>query len=269
MNSTPCVLFRPDETTYKEFEICKKYIGTETQRTKLHNNFVVGRFSVIPFYEELEIDLISNNCILVNTYKEHKYIADFLYYDDVKEFTFPTYFDSYMLPEDKYVVKGVTNSRKHEWDTLMFAENKRRAIEISCDLKIDSLLRTQDIIFRKYIPLQTIELGLNGLPITNEWRLFYLNNDLVAYGFYWSCVEDNVVQSLIGDFRKDGVTFANMIASILSNRASFFVIDVAKTESGEWILVECNDGQMSGLNTIDPEIFYKSLKGALDDYQNV
>jgi hypothetical protein len=269
MNCQSCVLFRPDSSNYDEYKICKNIISTETQRSKLNNKFVVGRFSVLPFYKELEEDLKVNGCTLVNSYKEHKYIADFLYYDDVKEFTFPTYFDSYRLPEDKYVVKGVTNSRKHEWNTLMFAENKRRAIEISCDLKLDSLLRTQDIIFRKYIPLQTLEYGLNGLPITNEWRLFYFNNDLIAYGFYWSCVEDNVVKSLLDDFRGNGIKFANHVASILSNKATFFVIDVAKTQSGEWILVECNDAQMSGLNTIDPKLFYTSLKGALDDFKNV
>lgn len=38
------------------------------------------------------------------------------------------------------------------------------------------------------------------------------------------------------------------------------MIDVAQTESGDWIVIELNDGQMSGLSENNPEILYKNLK---------
>ena len=40
-------------------------------------------------------------------------------------------------------------------------------------------------------------------------------------------------------------------------------IDVAQTESGEWIVVELNDGQMSGLSENNPEVLYKNLTTVL------
>jgi hypothetical protein len=43
----------------------------------------------------------------------------------------------------------------------------------------------------------------------------------------------------------------------------YYVIDVAKTESGEWIVVELNDGQMSGLSENNPDTLYGNLKQVL------
>jgi hypothetical protein len=37
-------------------------------------------------------------------------------------------------------------------------------------------------------------------------------------------------------------------------------MDIAKTQSGEWIVIELNDGQMSGLSENDPNVLYKNLK---------
>lgn len=270
MNKDICVLFREDSSNHDEFKFCKDFLITKTRRSLIPpNNLVIGRYSVLPFYKELEDDIYALGSKLINSYDQHKYIADFQYYEDIKDFTFKTFFNGYDLPEDKYVVKGATNSRKHEWDTMMYAPNKRRAMEIYCDLKNDSLIRCQDIIFRKYVPLETLEYGLNNLPITNEWRLFFLGDRLVDFDFYWSCIEQERVKSLIPDFGSNGIPFAFKVAKIIAKKINFFVIDIAKTESGEWVLVECNDAQMSGLNSIEPELFYFNLMEKVNDFKNV
>jgi len=46
----------------------------------------------------------------------------------------------------------------------------------------------------------------------------------------------------------------------VGNKSNFYVIDVAKTQSGEWIVIELNDGQFSGLSAIDPNDLYMNLK---------
>ena len=46
----------------------------------------------------------------------------------------------------------------------------------------------------------------------------------------------------------------------VGDRASFYVVDIAKTQSGEWIVIELNDGQMSGLSCNDPKLLYSRLR---------
>jgi hypothetical protein len=42
------------------------------------------------------------------------------------------------------------------------------------------------------------------------------------------------------------------------------VLDVAEKENGEFVLIEINDGQMSGLSCCNPEELYLNLKKQLD-----
>lgn len=258
------ILFRTDSQNEEEFNACCDKID-ETKislsRSSIgYNKTVIGRYSVLPYYKELEEDLKFTESNLINSYREHLYIANFEYYEDVKKFTPKTYFALHNVPnEGKFVVKGVTNSRKFDWNTMMFADGKKEAIDIALKLSKDGLIGQQDIIVRDYVPLKTFEVGLNGLPFTNEWRFFFLGKNLVDYGFYWT-IADNVNHF----FPKDKLPFVQEIADIVSEKTNFFVLDVAQTESGEWILIEINDAQMSGLSCIDPHRFYKKLKLELE-----
>lgn len=256
------VLFRKDLSTENEFKICSEFFSTVEYRSDIKSNsLILGRYSVLPFYNELEYDIKNKNSNLINSHEQHNYIANFNYYEDVKKYTFPTIFDQTKLPDDwSFIVKGTTNSRKFSWNSLMYAETKRDAIEIACQLKADSLISQQEIIFRKYVPLETFEIGINNMPITNEWRFFYLGEKIIDYGFYWSILDNFSNLS----FEKNMLTFANKIAKIVSKKVNFFVLDIAKTVSGKYILVEINDAQMSGLSTINPLSFYEKLFNLLN-----
>ena len=65
------------------------------------------------------------------------------------------------------------------------------------------------MIYRKYVPLVTYEVGLHDLRYTNEWRLFYLGNTRISHGYYWSLAE-NVVERT---FSQEGFDFADRVAS--------------------------------------------------------
>lgn len=145
------------------------------------------------------------------------------------------------------------------WSKYMFAPNKQKALDIMFLLQEDSLLGNQDIIFRQYEQLRTFEFGLNNLPITNEFRFFYLDGNLVDYGFYWAISEQ------IGQLDQNGMDFANKIADLIKEKIRFVVIDIAQKIDGSWILIELNDGQMSGLATIPEERFYLNLKLLLNN----
>lgn len=256
----PIILFRKDYSTEEELEIAKQYFDVVEHRSDVPpNSLVIGRYSTLPYYRELEYDLKSNGSELVNTFDQYNWIANFDWYEQLKEFTFETWFRAQDIPDDgtQFIVKGRTNSRKHEWDRLMKADTKKKAIEIMIALSEDSLIAPQGVVFRKYEPLVTFEIGLNGLPITNEYRCYFYKGVLLSCGYYWTMAKD--VNRKISD---EGLEFAMKVAAVAKEYSNFFVVDVGEKQSGGWVLIEMNDAQMAGLSENDPHILYKNLQHA-------
>lgn len=267
----PVLLFRKDFNFDNEMEIAAKYFDVYTSRTAIpKNSTVIGRYSCLPYYHELVNDLQYLDSQLINGLYEHQYIANFDYYYDVAKFTFPTWFQLSDIPFSKrdkpLVLKGKTNSKKFQWKTHMFAENFQKAVIMSAELLNDAFIGPQGLIFRQYIPLETLEVGINDIPMTNEWRLFFYKNQLISYAYYWGILEDlSLIEKIKPDFLENGIDFAYNVAKEVAEFTNFFVLDIAKTEDGKWILVEVNDGQQSGLNgMIDPEELYSNLSKCFD-----
>lgn len=259
MNSQ--IYFRYDQNTKEEFEICSKYFKTVSQRTELDNQIknVICRYSALPFNKELENDLKNIGCKPINSSIEHSYIADMGWIYDLEDLTFPTWTTLSDVPDNTPIIlKGKTNSRKFEWNTKMFAKNKQEAINIMHELWHDPLIGPQGLVFRKYIPLLTYEVGINGLPMTNEWRCFFYKNKLIDFGYYWSTLNDMSVINQ-SEFEKEGLIIAKKAAEIICENTNFFVLDIAQDINNKWWIVEVNDGQMSGLSTIPIQRFYKNL----------
>lgn len=254
------ILFREDRDTEEEYWVlCRSGLSyTKYRMTIPDNSLVIGRYSVLPFYKELEEELLTcRSSKLINSYRQHRYIADITqWYQDVKEYTPETFETWGDLPEGSYVVKGKTNSRKFQWDSMMFAETREDIPRIVGSLLKDALIQDQGIIVRRYVPLKRIDYGINGLPITREWRCFFLGESLVASGFYWASHPECHQGALPLEAEK----FVKKIAKTIAKNTNFFVLDVAEKAEGGWILIEINDGQMSGLSCIDPEVFYQDLK---------
>jgi hypothetical protein len=256
------LLFRPDADNEDELKACRNVFGRDvvTQRSDIDDKSVVyGRYSVLPYYRELDNDLLSlTESYLVNSPREHRWIADFEYYTHLEPYTFKTYFQPHELPEGKYVVKGRTNSRKFKWKTHMFCETRRQAIELGHELMADPLIAQQGVVYREYEELEFLELGIHDQPFVNEHRFFMLGDKIIDHGFYWSQSDTQ------GDLDPEAFTLVKEVAAIASKYVVFYVLDIAKTAKGKWKLVEINDAQMSGLSCIDPASFYAKLKEHLD-----
>lgn len=258
------ILFRKNNSNKEEFEIARKYFNLTTLRTEANNCTVIPRYSALPFYSELYADLWNLNSHVVNCVNNFNYIANFEYYDDIKDFTFQTWFDSYNVPNNiPLVVKGVTNSKKFYWDSQMYCNNREDAFKKVAILRQDSMIGDQQIIYRKYQKLKTFEIGINGLPFTNEWRFFYYKNQLIDYGYYW-VIADKPELATITESAK---SIVQNVADIISKRNNFFSIDIAELDTGEWIVVEINSGEMSGLQSIDPDNFYKNLRNIIANFE--
>ena len=232
-------------------------------------SIVIGRYSVLPFFRELELDLQRFGSRLLNPYREHNWIAGFIdYYEALKDYTPRSWTESeypYCGYDGPVVVKGRTNSRKRRWGGKggMFAANRKEAIELIGDLSQDPLIGPQGLVVREYVPLVTYEHDpISGLPITNEHRFFFHKTTLLCHGYYWVTASDETQKQ--AHVTQETLDLAHKLAAIAAENVTGFVLDLAEKQSGGWMLVEMNDLQMSGLSACKAEDFYGNLKKALE-----
>lgn len=269
MRTVPVILFRKsDIESIRELEIASSYFPVFCHRTAIpSNSLVISRYSCLPYFKELETDLIYGKSKLINDYQQFQYIANFDYYEDVKGYTFKTWFDWQSVPKEEdgpFVLKGRTNSRKRDWATMMYAKDRARGIKIYCDLMKDDMLSQQGIIIRKYEELE--ELGRSDITkqiYANEWRFFFYKGKILCYDYYWSIADQDSINKAKID--ETGLAFAQKCGKIIGEKTNFYVLDIARRADGVWRLVECNDGGCSGINLEVCELMYKNLKSVLGE----
>ncbi len=108
-------------------------------------------------------------------------------------------------------------------------------------------LFTAGIVCKEYV-----DLARCG-GTTNEWRAFYLNENLLSV-----CRNSNQPDNVVRP--PDELVLA------CSNLGSpYYTVDFAECADGNWIVVETGDGQVSGLAAAqDPVIYYQVLADALE-----
>jgi len=255
----PTILYRKSLTEDSELEIMSRHFPVTDSMVGIKNDLVIGRYSAVPFYSEVCKGLELQGSYLINSLRQHTYIANFDYYYDIEKYTPKTWFRLQDVPEHEapFFVKGKTTSKKHSWNTMAYAETRADAIRVATDLKNDYYIGAQDIIVRKYEPLIKLGEGINGLPWTNEWRFFFYKRELLTYGFYWSECE------IKGTMTDAGIAFAHMIADIISEHTNFYTIDIGQKVDGSFIIIEINDAQMAGFSECSIEELYSNLAKTL------
>ena len=231
-----CILMRTDLDSEQEQAVAQHYCTVYNNRAAIPaGSLVLGRYSVLPFYKELEEDLQHNGSGLINSYAQHCWIADIQqWYYDFEDITPKTYFKAEDIVDSggSFVVKGATNSKKFEWNTHMFAKTRADVGRVIANLQKDSLIGSQPIYVREYVELKKLAESFNGLPITNEYRIFYLDGEPISCGFYWSSHTADIDHSLLIPPPDE---FVKSLGSRI--KARFCVVDVALTQSGQWIVI--------------------------------
>jgi hypothetical protein len=255
------LLFRASLAEENELSIAKQYFTVVEQRAHVtRGDTILGRYSVLPYYRELEEDIRVLGGRMVNSFRNHRYVADLSHwYSDLQGITPETWWRLEDVPESAYpiVIKGETNSKKWNWNKMMFAHNRKQASAV-CDLLYqDSMIGDQKLYFRKYVPLRTFMEAPQGLPITEEYRFFVYNKQVVTGAYYWANYEEEVSDV---DVNRVPASFLEQIVQRVDDRCPFYVVDVARTAKDEWLVIELNDGQMSGLSSIEPKLLYENLK---------
>jgi len=260
----PLILYRESELAPGELAAMHRHFKCTKLRADIQpGNLVIGRYSVLPFYQEQAEEVEAQGGRLINSVGQHRYVADLgAWYPDLDGYTFPTWESLESTPKGQapFVLKGQTNSMKHLWKSHMYAATWEDAVQVYGRLIQDALIGTQRVYIRKYVHLETLGATVTGLPITYEFRVFVLFGKVVNISFYWGSFAEDLdripTKPYATHIPSDWLEGA--IARV-SDHIPFFTIDVACDVNGQWWVVELNDGQMAGLNGADPEEFYARL----------
>lgn len=255
-----------------ELFVSKQYFNVIEQRSLIStlpkDTIIIPRYSCLPYFKELEEDVNFFGCKLINSFRQHLYVADMKnYYEDLYEITPKTYFRLEDVPRTggPFIVKGATNSKKFLWNTRCFCKNINEVVETYRALSDDSLIGQQDIYIREYVPLVKLSEGLNELPISEEYRFFVAYKKVISSAFYWASHIDDLNE--IPNSNCVPKEFIQKIIDLVDDKINFYVIDIARTINNEWIVIELNDGQQSGLSLNDPHTFYKNLKDIVEEQE--
>lgn len=270
----PVIYYRSlDSSIAAEIEVARQYFPCLDSRIDIRPDvLVIARYSALPFYQEQERDFKRMGAKMLNSYSEHLYIADLKnWVPDLIDLTPKTWYRPEDVDEDgPYILKGQTNSRKHLFHTHMYAEDRKALSEVFCRLLDDTLIGQQNIYVRKYVPLKAFDdiESVGGYPITHEYRFFTYKGRILEGGFYWSSHVDDILEKY-GDIPEAmevvPMDFLNKVLDRIKDKAPGIVVDVAQTQSGEWIVIELNDLQMSGPSECDLHKLYSNLQKALYD----
>ena len=259
------ILYRGLDFEREELEAASQYFTCTNRRPDIQKgDFVIGRYSLLPFYGEQAKDIEYVGAKLINDYNKHLYVADLQnYVYDLKELTPRTWCDLQDLPEGKsFVLKGETNSRKSNWKRDMFAADKKEAIEVYGRLSDDGLIGNQKIFIREYVPLMKYLDGINGMPVTKEFRFFVAFNHILCGEYYWQNYIDDLPEK--PDPKEVSASFLQEVIRRVDGQSNFYTIDVGQTQSGEWTVIELNEGQQAGLSCNKPEDLYYNLSRVLN-----
>jgi hypothetical protein len=160
-----------------------------------------------------------------------------------------------MFGDSPVIIKDYVKSEKHHWNTACFVANAGDLLKLKSSL--DKLLElrgkhlNEGIVVREYAELYDLTThSKSGMPLKEEYRLFFCNHNLLGAYPYWEEGEYNAAQPDLTEWIK----LANCVES------NFFSIDIARTKSGEWIVIELGDGQVAGIpDRITKREFYKAL----------
>ena len=160
------------------------------------------------------------------------------------------------IRDSPYVVKDYVKSRKHEWYDACFIEsiddreNAARVIGNFIDRQGIDLVG--GIVLRKFEKLKKIGYHeRSGMPLSEEYRVFIYAGKILAVDDYW--LEDSDVNLSTEEYQ-----WMESIAQRV--KSNFVTVDLARKEDGSLIIMELGDGQVSGLQQIDAEVFYKTFK---------
>jgi len=153
-------------------------------------------------------------------------------------------------------MKGARQTSRHQ-RKLSLIENDGDFLAAMERYAADPILGWQDVVCRKFIPLRRLadaEVDGSKIPRRFEFRTFWWKGQLAGAGRYWW---EGPAYDWTQSERAAGLSVAGEAARRV--KVPFLVVDIAQTESGRWIVIECNDGQESGYAGVSPFALWQKV----------
>lgn len=223
---------------------------------------VLPRF--YPFYNYLEDELASRGATLVNT--QHEWVSNIREWAPVLGELTPRTWTS--IEEvlafgftGPFFVKGIDKSLKVDFNEFCYAADLDRLPVVLNNLK-NALPVEQPLVIREFLPLTTYGVSpTSGMPIAHEFRVFVYDGRVLSEGFYWESVRKQNELSLV-QAPEHEVSIQEVIDKV-GQQCKFYALDIALTAQNEWVVIELNDGCLSGLSANNPDRLYEGLFQAL------
>lgn len=222
-------------------------------------------------YSILYNDLLSKKIKLINTVEQYQnchYLPDSLKF--IESRTPKTIFEKFddensldrLLEKSKIfgtksvILKDYVKSEKHDWETACFvsdvSDTNKLKQSITKLVELRGKYLNEGIVIREFVELNDLTIhSKSGMPLTEEYRLFFYNKKLIGIYGYWEEGEYSLS-------KPDTKEFEEIAKRVESN---FFSMDIARQKNGELIIIEVGDGQVAGLpDKTDRDEFYKQLK---------
>ena len=151
-------------------------------------------------------------------------------------------------------MKGARQTSHHKRSLSIIAgpDELRRALDQYAE---DPILGWQDVVCRALAPLRPVEdPDPERIPSSYEFRSFWWRGELAGVGRYWW---EGVDYDLREHERAGALEVAREAARRIN--VAFLVVDVAQRTDGEWIVIECNDGQESGYAGVSPFALWQEV----------
>lgn len=223
----------------------------------------VGRFGVTDNYDGLYETLLKEGIELIHSPSQYLSASDLTYwYDQLSGLTPKSvWFDkppaaSEIEKHFEYpvFVKGSRQTSRHK-ETLSVIRSRAQYENCVEEYNRNPILHWQKFVVREFVDLRKVEgRATEKIPPSFEFRTFWWNAELVGAGSYW---KDFAVYDWTELEKTQALNIAGQAAQRLE--IPFLAIDVAQKADGEWIIIECNDGQESGYASISPIALWQKI----------
>ena len=155
-----------------------------------------------------------------------------------------------------YIVKDYVKSRKHEWYDACFIKNIRD--QASAKRVIGNFIERQGenlvggVVLRKFENLKKAGFHKqSGMPLSEEYRVFIYAGKVFTIDSYWNQAAE------VSFTEKESAWIESIAARV---KSSLVTVDLARKEDGSLIIMEFGDGQVSGLQQLRSEEFYRGFR---------
>ncbi len=223
----------------------------------------IARIGAIDQYAELHERLKAEGIELIHTPQDYLMCGELPnWYPLISEFTPKSvWFDE--LPSVKQIreafefpifIKGARQTSKHKRSLSIIHDVTQLEIALQAYAS-DTILHWQRLVCREYIELKSVgKPHSDEIPPSYEFRTFWWKGEFVGAGRYWYLADE---YSWTQNEKEQALAIAGEVAKRIN--VTFLVVDVAQTRQGDWIVIECNDGQESGYAGLSPFLLWRNI----------